>query len=221
VSASQPSHDVFLPLPSRTARADVFQESVCRSLTQRRLALNAALVEMAEQPREICEAADLLYRTLRSGSKVLIAGNGGSAADAQHFAAELVGRFKRERRPYPVVALTTDTSILTAIANDYGYDQVFARQVGAHGTADDLLVLFSTSGQSENVVRAALAARDLSIRVIALTGKRPSRLSQVADLCVRVPSTETPVVQELHQTLIHVLCDLVETELTAFDGARQ
>lgn len=149
---------------------------------------------------------------------MLAAGNGGSAADAQHFAAELVGRFNRERRAYPVVALTTDTSILTAIANDYGYSHVFARQVCAHGTDGDVLVLFSTSGESENVVLAARAARQLSIKVVAFTGRRLSRLKEFADVCICVPSSDTPVVQELHQTLIHVLCDLVETELAGVGG---
>ena len=180
--------------------------------------MSRALAQLAAQPEEICEAAQLLCRALQGGRKVLAAGNGGSAADAQHFAAELVGRFNRERRAYPVVALSTDTSILTAVANDYGYQQVFARQVCAHGTAGDVLVLFSTSGESENVIQAARSARQLSISVVALTGKRLSRLKEFADVCICVPSGETPVVQEVHQTLIHVLCDVLETELAAVDG---
>ncbi len=156
-----------------------------------------------------------LVETLRTGHKVLVAGNGGSAAEAQHFAAELVGRFKRERAPYAVLSLTTDTSILTAVANDYGYQNVFARQVSAFGQTGDMLIAFSTSGESENLVYAAEAAQRSSMTVIAITGDRPSRLECLASVTVRVPTVDTAVAQELHMIVTHILCDIVESQLAA------
>lgn len=160
----------------------------------------------------------MLIRTLRNGNKVFVAGNGGSAAEAQHFASELVGRFKRERSPYAVLALTTDTSILTAIANDYGYQEVFARQVRAFGQPDDVFVAFSTSGQSENLIRAALVARQCLMKVIAITGERSNQLERQANLAIRVPTTDTAIAQELHMVVTHILCDLVEAELSGREG---
>lgn len=175
---------------------------------------------MAAEPRELTAAASLLVHQLGAGATVLVAGNGGSAAEAQHFAAELVGRFKREREPYAVLALTADTATLTAVANDYGFGEVFARQVRAIGKPGDVLVAFSTSGESENVVRAAEVARDLGVRVVAVTGARMNRLAAAADLAIRVSAEETPVVQELHTLVTHVLCDVVEAELSAQSPAR-
>ncbi len=148
-------------------------------------------------------------------NKVLVAGNGGSAAEAQHFAAELVGRFKRERAPYAVLSLTTDTSILTAVANDYGYADVFARQVLAFGQSGDLLIAFSTSGESENLLRAAVAGHQSRMTVIAITGDRPNRLDRLADVTVRVPVVDTAVAQELHMIVTHILCDIAESELAS------
>ncbi len=166
----------------------------------------------------LAKAAGWLIETLRNGNKVFVAGNGGSAAEAQHFAAELVGRFKRERSPYAVLALTTDTSILTALANDYGYHEVFARQVLGLSQPGDLLVTFSTSGESENLIRAAMAAQQSLVRVIAITGERPNRLERHADLALRVPSIDTAIAQELHMIATHILCDLVEIELSGCEG---
>lgn len=160
----------------------------------------------------------MLIRTLRNGNKVFVAGNGGSAAEAQHFASELVGRFKRERSPYAVLSLTTDTSILTAIANDYGYQEVFARQVLAFGQPDDVFVAFSTSGQSENLIRAALVARQCLMKVIAITGERPNQLECQANLTIHVPTADTAIAQELHMIVTHILCDLVEAELSGCEG---
>src|SRR5450432_3191772 len=130
----------------------------------------AAQSLLDSQVSEIEETGQLLCQTLRSGNKILICGNGGSAADAQHLAAELVGRYEQERRAWPAIALTTDTSALTALSNDYGYEEVFSRQVQAHAVKGDLLIAISTSGQSANVIRAALKARELGCQVIALTG---------------------------------------------------
>lgn len=182
--------------------------------------LNAGLNDLRDQSDLIVRAGAELVRTLRTGGKVLIAGNGGSAAQAQHFATELVGRFKRERDAYAVLALTADSSVLTAIANDYGYDQVFSRQVQALGQSGDVLIALSTSGESENVIQAARAARRQGVAVIAVTGAAPCRLHQLADIAVCVASPQTPLVQEIHMVLLHLLCDLVETQLAADAAGR-
>jgi D-sedoheptulose 7-phosphate isomerase len=143
----------------------------------------------------------------------LIAGNGGSAAEAQHFATELVGRFKRERVPYAVLSLTTDTSILTAVANDYGFQDVFARQVSAFGQPGDLFIAFSTSGESENLVRALVAGRQCLMTTVAITGDHANRMARLADVAVRVPAVETDIVQELHLAVLHILCEIAESKL--------
>jgi len=189
--------------------------AVTAALTDRSTALAGALERLNARAQVVAEIAALLTATLRRGGKLLVAGNGGSAAEAQHFATELVGRFRRERDAYAVVALTADTAVLTAVANDYGFEEVFARQVRALGRVGDALLLFSTSGESENVVRAAAAGRALGLTVVAVTGGRPNRLARAADLAVRVPTDDTPLAQELHVVLLHLLCDLVEADLAA------
>lgn len=148
--------------------------------------------------------------TLRRGGKVLAFGNGGSAADAQHFAAELVGRYARDRAAWPAIALTTDTSIVTAVANDFGFDAVFRRQVEALGRPDDVALGISTSGRSGNVVQALRRARELKLVTIGLTGEGGGDVASVADHLIAVPSTATPRVQEVHALVIHVLCQIVE-----------
>jgi len=152
----------------------------------------------------------LLGDCLRSGRKILLCGNGGSAADAQHMAGEIVGRFLTERRPYPAIALTTDTSILTAVGNDYGFDEVFARQVRGLGASGDCLVAISTSGNSPNVLRAVEAARELGMTVIGLTGRDGGTMKSACDHCVVVPSSDTPRIQELHVFTLHVWCELID-----------
>lgn len=163
-------------------------------------------------------AAGALVRVLRDGRKVLLCGNGGSAADAQHIAAELVGRYRRERRGLPAVALTTDTSALTAIANDYGYERVFARQVEALAAPGDALVALSTSGGSANVIEAVARAADIGCTTLALTGRDGGRLGRMVDLHLNVPHDDTARVQEAHITLGHILCDCVERALGAPGG---
>lgn len=195
-----------------------YYEAIVNALSWHRKKLDVGLFQFATEAPVVTKVATLLIETLRSGHKVLVAGNGGSACEAQHFAAELVGRFKRERSPYGVLSLTTDTAILTAVANDYGYEDVFARQVLAFGQPGDVLVAFSTSGESENLLRAAKAARRRLVTVIAITGGRTSRLECQADMTVRVPVVDTAVTQELHMVLTHVLCDIVESELAACEG---
>jgi phosphoheptose isomerase len=161
----------------------------------------------------IVRAAALIVATLRQGGKVLSCGNGGSAADAQHFSSELLGRFESERASLPAVALSTDTSTLTAIANDYGYEQVFARQVRALGNAGDLLLAITTSGNSGNVMAAVQVAQSKSMSVVALTGRNGGTIAAAlaaGDIELRVPSDRTARIQEVHLLIIHGLCDLVE-----------
>ena len=162
---------------------------------------------------DMAEAVKLLATAYRSGNKVLVCGNGGSAADAQHMAGELVGRFKLERRALPCIALTTDTSILTAVANDYDYTEVFARQVEGLAESGDIVLGISTSGNSENVLAALSAGRAKGAKTIALSGRGGGKLNEAADLNLVVPSDDTPRIQEGHITLIHILCDLLEKEL--------
>lgn len=161
----------------------------------------------------IADCAVLLCDALQRGNKVLIMGNGGSAADAQHFAAELVGRFLLERKALPAIALTTDSSILTAVGNDYGFDEVFKRQVEALAAPGDLVVGISTSGNSENVYRALQAAAQTGCKTVGLLGRDGGRISALVDLDLTVPVQQTPFIQEAHVTMIHLLCDLVEQEL--------
>jgi len=161
----------------------------------------------------IAECARLLTSALKNGHKVLTMGNGGSAADAQHLAAELVGRFLMERKALPAIALTTDTSILTAVGNDYGFDEVFKRQVEALARPGDILVGISTSGNSTNVLRALEAGREIGATTIGLLGRDGGEIGKLVDLALIVPSPDTPRVQEAHLFIIHILCDLVEKAL--------
>ena len=165
--------------------------------------LDSNLVEIASAGRLICE-------TLGSGKKILLCGNGGSAADAQHIAAELVGRYERQRRAFPAIALTTDTSALTALSNDYGYDEVFARQVEGLATAGDLLIAISTSGKSPNVIKAAAQARAMGCKTIGLSGGLGAPLASACDISVVVSSKRTARVQEAHITIGHLWCEMVD-----------
>src|SRR2546429_2173215 len=173
------------------------RQAISFALDCRRATFDTALAQLMARTDALNEAAERLVETLRSGHKVLVAGNGGSAAEAQHFAAELVGRFKRERSPYAVLSLTTDTSILTAIANDYGYQDIFARQVLALGQPDDMLIVFSTSWESENLLHAAAAARRCHMTIIAITGDKPNSLECLVDVAMHVPTVDTAITQEL------------------------
>jgi phosphoheptose isomerase len=161
-------------------------------------------------PRPVLEAAAAIVEALGRGGKLLLFGNGGSAADAQHVAAELVGRFTRERVALAAMALTTDTSVLTSVGNDYSFDRVFARQVEALGRPGDVALGISASGASPNVVAALEAARALRMHTIALTGSDGGAVGRIAAIHVNVPSDVTARVQEVHRTLLHVICDIVE-----------
>jgi D-sedoheptulose 7-phosphate isomerase len=165
---------------------------------------------VTEQAEQVAAAARLLAGTLQEGGKILLFGNGGSAADAQHLAAEFVNRFRIERPPLAALALTTDTSILTSIANDYDFLEVFAKQVRALGRPGDLALGLSTSGNSANVVKALEAARQLGLKTLALSGGEGGPVAAAAELAIVVPSQSTPRIQEVHITIGHVLCDLVD-----------
>lgn len=173
---------------------------------------------LADLTDEIAALAERGVTTLKAGGRILWMGNGGSAADAQHLAAELVGRFERERRGLASIALTTDTSILTSVANDCGFEQIFARQVEAIGRAGDLLIGLSTSGNSPNVLRAMAVAGGLGLLRVGLTGADGGALCKSCELCVRVPSRRTARIQEAHLLIGHLLCDAIETALAGESG---
>src|SRR3989344_2518043 len=161
----------------------------------------------------IVETADLICSSIRRGGKVVLFGNGGSAADAQHIAAEFVGRFLTERSSLPAFALTTDPSVVTAIANDYGYNHIFARQVEALVNCDDVVVAISTSGNSENVVEGVQAAIKKGATAVALSGNGGGRLHDMANILIDVPSSDTPRIQEVYVLIGHLICELVENDL--------
>ncbi len=169
---------------------------------------------MTESAAVVADAAGVIAAALRQGRTVFAFGNGGSAADAQHFAAELVGKYERERRPWPAIALTTDTSAITAVANDFGFDQVFARQIGALGRPGDVAIGITTSGNSPNVLRGLTVAKERGLITIALTG-RGGTAGSIATHHVAVNEERTSRVQEVHATVLHVFCELVEQELSA------
>jgi D-sedoheptulose 7-phosphate isomerase len=164
---------------------------------------------------QIVEFFQRVIGCLRQGGKILFCGNGGSAADAQHLAAELVGRFGKGKPPLAAIALTTDTSVLTCLSNDYSFDDVFAKQVQALGKKGDVLVSISTSGKSENIVRAARCARELGLFTIALTGSGGGALAEIAELCLKVPSENSQRIQEAHITIGHIVLDLLEKKLAS------
>jgi D-sedoheptulose 7-phosphate isomerase len=183
----------------------------------RQLQAQRALLEIisGDMSPLIADMAKLLVETFKRSGKLLIMGNGGSAADAQHFAAEIVGRFKLERAALPAISLSTDTSILTAIGNDYGYEAVFSRQVEALACSGDAVIGISTSGNSPNVHKALELARQRGCTTIALLGKDGGSIKDLCNLALIVPSSDTPRIQEGHITIIHIVCDLVEKTLFA------
>lgn len=169
--------------------------------------LQAACDQLA---RPITQAADVIIAALRDGRRVFTFGNGGSAADAQHIAGELVGRFTTERRPLAAEALTTDTAALTSIANDYGFEAVFARQLAGKGSAGDVALAISTSGNSPNVVAALKKAREMGMATIAMTGRGGGKCADLADVLLDVPAEATPRIQEAHAVIYHALCALID-----------
>ena len=182
--------------------------------------LSSSLIEHSEiltkvkgQTIPIVAISNAIVSTLKAGGKVMICGNGGSAADSQHFAAELTGRYKKERRALAAIALHTDTSALTAISNDYAYDKVFSRQVEALGKKGDALVIITTSGNSPNLLEAARKAKELDITVIGLLGKGGGKAKDLCDLSFIVPSDNTPRIQEMHILTIHIICEIIDNSV--------
>lgn len=163
-----------------------------------------------ESISDVSDAAAILQKSIKSGGKVLIFGNGGSAADSQHIAAELVNKYKQKRKALPALALTTDTSILTSIANDGSFDDVFSRQIEALGKKGDVALGITTGGKSGNVIKALKTAKSMDLRTIAFTGPDTSKIRRITDCRISVPSTSTPRIQELHITIAHIICELLE-----------
>ncbi len=182
--------------------------AVVRAVIDASIAIHERLRGVDLQP--VADAAGAILDAAAGGGKILVFGNGGSAADSQHLAAELVSRFQRERRAVAALALTTDTSVLTAVANDYAFDRVFARQIEALGSRGDVAVGISTSGTSKNVVDGLRLARERGLRTVALTGCDGGAVGAAADIHVNVPDPSTARVQEAHRTLIHAICEIVE-----------
>ncbi len=162
---------------------------------------------------KIESAVSMISQAIRSNNKIIVCGNGGSAADSQHLAGELVGRFQIERKPIPAIALTTNTSIITSIGNDYSFEKIFSRQTEAIGNKGDVLILFSTSGRSKNVIEAVRSAKKKGIKTISITGARPNKLADLSDINLDVPSKSTPRIQEIHSIIIHIICELLERKL--------
>jgi D-sedoheptulose 7-phosphate isomerase len=188
------------------------QDQIASSLaTLQMVSADERITDEVEQIARVCSGA------LRAGNKILFAGNGGSAADAQHLAGELVSRFNFDRPGLAAFALTTDTSVLTAIGNDYGYDRVFARQVDAVGRSGDILFAISTSGRSPSILRALEEARRKGMATVGLTGNLGGDMPPLCDFCIRIPAAETPKVQEGHIVIGHIICGLIERELFGGD----
>ena len=186
------------------------REEVIKELEESASIKRAIAQDLADT---IAEAAEMIINAYKAGKKVFLIGNGGSAADAQHIASELVGRFRMERKALPAIALTTDTSTLTSLANDYGYDTVISRQLEALVNEGDVLIAITTSGTSANILKAIDTARSLGVTVIALTGEKGKQLRDTTELTITVPSANTQRIQEAHITIGHIICHLVEQEL--------
>jgi len=197
-----------------------FESRVSRSILAS-IAVHELLVRSTEVLSVIAKVSELMVDGFRRGNKVVLFGNGGSAADAQHIAAEFVGRFVHDRPPLPAVALSVNSSAITAIANDYGFERVFSRQIEALARGGDLAVGISTSGQSPNVIHALSAAKRMGLHTVALTGSRGMGSSVAVDHCICIPSTETPRIQECHILIGHIIAELVEqTMFHEEDGLR-
>src|SRR5947209_408309 len=226
-----PGAHIALDSPAAAGQVQPLSSGV-RVMTQ---AATAPVIEYLARSRDVLQAAiddpgfaatiaaiiERVAAAIAAGAKMLLAGNGGSAADAQHLAGEMLSRLNYDRAPAAAIALTTDTSVLTAIGNDYGYEQLFERQVRGLGRQGDVLIAISTSGRSANILRAIKAARELGLVTVGLTGKNGGEMVALCDLCLRAPSDSTPLIQQIHITAGHVICGLVEEQLFPRSGAAQ
>jgi D-sedoheptulose 7-phosphate isomerase len=194
-----------------------FEDRVSRSI-QASIAVKQLLLQSAEVVTMVAKVSELVVHALRNGNKVLLFGNGGSAADAQHIAAEFVGRFAFDRPALPALALNVNTSCVTAIGNDYGFDLVFSRQLEALARPGDVAIGFSTSGQSPNVIRGMETAKKLKLHTVGLTGSSPKGLKDAVEYCICAPSTETPRIQECHILIGHIISELVEQTIFHEEG---
>ena len=192
---------------SRTFSPGIIRKQITESINTEKLLLSPVFT------RKIMGAAGLLTETVSKNGMVFLCGNGGSAADCQHWAAEMTGRFLKERKPLGFISLTTNSSEMTSIGNDYSFDTVFSRQIEGLGKRGDVLICISTSGKSRNVLSAANTARKRGMKVLSLTGKTPNPLSGISDIDITVPSARTPRIQEAHSLIMHILCYLVEDSL--------
>lgn len=188
------------------------KDQILADLAESRDTVQAA-IDDAEFSSVVLKIADVVVRALENGQKILLAGNGGSAADAQHIAGEFLSRLNYDRAPLAAIALTTDTSVLTAIGNDYGYDRVFERQILGLGRPGDVFVAISTSGKSTNILRAIDAARQKQLFVIGFSGRSGGDMASRCDLCLFAPTNSTPFIQQIHITAAHIICGLVERRL--------
>lgn len=191
-------------------------ESIIKNQIENSISVKEAILTDAALLKNIQDAAEMVTDAYRSGFKTLLAGNGGSAADAQHIAGEFVSRFYFDRPGIPSIALSTDTSILTAIGNDYGFDRLFERQVQAHAQVGDVFIGITTSGNSENIYKALIACREKGVKTIVFTGKGGGRVADICDICIKIPSDETPRIQESHILVGHIICCIVEEGLFGY-----
>jgi D-sedoheptulose 7-phosphate isomerase len=200
-------------LSAPTSRAITIAEHLRRSCeTLERAAADRGLLDA------MATIADMIIEALAAGGKILIAGNGGSAADAQHIAGEFLSRLNFDRSPLPAVALTTDSSVLTAVGNDYGFENIFERQIRGLARKGDVFIAISTSGRSRNIIRSLEAARTMGVRTVGFTGMSSSEMAPLCDICLRAPSESTPQIQQIHIVAAHAICGVVERDL--FGGSR-
>lgn len=171
------------------------------------------ILECKKMINEINQVKDIIITRLKNGNKIILFGNGGSAADCQHMAAELIGRFLIKRKSLPAISLTTDTSILTAVGNDFGFDQIFSRQCESLVSKGDVIIAISTSGNSINVINGINTAKEKGAVIVSLTGNNGGKLDDISDIILKMPTEHTPYIQECHRIIIHILCNLVEKEL--------
>ena len=172
------------------------------------------MLDSKKLSRPIENSVNLITKSIKNGNKIILFGNGGSATDAQHMAAEFVGRFMKERKSFPAIALSTDSSIITAIGNDYSFERIFSRQAESLVKKGDVIIAISTSGNSKNILKGIKTSKNLGAKIISLTGKNGTKMKLNSDIFLNVPSTVTSRIQEVHRTIIHIICEMVEDELS-------